>query len=80
MKFVREMIVEQLGISEDQITPEARLEQDLGADSLDVAEMTLTLETEFNISIPDANLDRDPSVDMLCEALSDVLHPEQKVD
>jgi acyl carrier protein len=80
MKFVREMIVEQLGISEEQITPEARLGQDLGADSLDIAEMTLALETEFNISIPDANLDPDPSVDMLCEVLSDVLHPEQKVD
>lgn len=50
---VKSLIASQLGISEDKITPEARLIEDLGADSLDTVEMLMTLEDEFGIAIPD---------------------------
>ena len=50
---VKSLIASQLGISGDKITPEARLIEDLGADSLDTVEMLMTLEDEFGIAIPD---------------------------
>lgn len=50
---VKSLIASQLGISEDKITAEARLIEDLGADSLDTVEMLMTLEDEFGIAIPD---------------------------
>ena len=50
---VKSLIASQLGISDDKITPEARLIEDLGADSLDTVEMLMTLEDEFGIAIPD---------------------------
>ena len=50
---VRTLIAEQLNISEDKITPETRIVEDLGADSLDMVEMLMTLEEEFGIEVPD---------------------------
>jgi acyl carrier protein len=52
---VRRDIVEILGVDVDQVTPNARLVDDLAADSLDLVELTLTVETEFSVSIPDAD-------------------------
>lgn len=53
LEKVKNLIANQLGVSEDKITPEARLIEDLGADSLDTVEMLMTLEDEFGIAIPD---------------------------
>ena len=50
---VKKLIASQLGIDEAKITEEARLIEDLGADSLDTVEMLMTLEEEFGIQIPD---------------------------
>lgn len=50
---VKELIALQLSVDVKQITPESRVVEDLGADSLDIMEMLMTLEDEFNISIPD---------------------------
>ena len=50
---VKSLIASQLGISEDKITEDSRLVEDLGADSLDTVEMLMTLEEEFGIAIPD---------------------------
>ena len=50
---VRTLIAEQLTISEDKITPETRIVEDLGADSLDMVEMLMTLEEEFGVTISD---------------------------
>jgi acyl carrier protein len=52
------ILVEQLGVEEDEVTPNARLVDDLGADSLDTVEVTMALEEEFNIEIPDADVER----------------------
>lgn len=50
---VTKIVVEQLGVSEDQVTPEAKFIEDLGADSLDQVELVMALEEEFGADIPD---------------------------
>ena len=50
---VRKVVVEQLGVSEDQVTMEASFVDDLGADSLDTVELVMALEEEFDTEIPD---------------------------
>ena len=55
---VREIIVEQLGVSADQVKPEARFIDDLGADSLDTVELIMALEEEFDVEIPDEDAEK----------------------
>ena len=50
---VKEIIVDQLGVDEKQVTTEASFIDDLGADSLDTVELVMALEEEFDIEIPD---------------------------
>lgn len=50
---VAKIVVEQLGVSEEQVTPEAKFIEDLGADSLDQVELVMALEEEFGSDIPD---------------------------
>lgn len=50
---VKEIIVEKLGVDENEVTPEASFTNDLGADSLDTVELIMEFEKEFNVSIPD---------------------------
>lgn len=50
---LKDIIVEQLGVEEDAITLTANIQDDLGADSLDVVDLITTIEDEFDISIPD---------------------------
>ena len=55
---VKEIIVEQLGVAETAITPEASFIDDLGADSLDIVELIMALEEEFDLEIPDADAEK----------------------
>lgn len=55
---VRKIVVEQLGVGEDQVTPEASFVDDLGADSLDTVELVMALEEEFNTEIPDEDAEK----------------------
>ena len=50
---VAKVVMEQLGVSEDQVKPEASFVDDLGADSLDTVELVMALEEEFDAEIPD---------------------------
>jgi len=50
---VKEIIVEQLGVDADKVTAEASFVDDLGADSLDVVELVMAFEEEFDVEIPD---------------------------
>ena len=50
---VKKIIVEQLGVEENEVTTEASITEDLGADSLDQVELVMAFETEFGIDIPD---------------------------
>ena len=55
---VRDLVAEQLGISKDSITKDSNIVDDLGADSLDVIEMLMTLEDEYGITIPDEKINQ----------------------
>jgi len=55
---VKEVIVEQLNVSPDEVKPEAKFVEDLGADSLDVVEMIMALEEKFEIEIPDSEAEK----------------------
>ena len=55
---VKKIIVEQLGVDEAEVTMEASITDDLGADSLDQVELVMAFETEFNIDIPDEEAEK----------------------
>ena len=55
---VKDIIVEQLGVKPDQVTPEAKFVEDLGADSLDIVELIMALEEEFGIEVPDEQAEK----------------------
>jgi acyl carrier protein len=59
---VKEIIMDKLGVEESQISNEASFTNDLGADSLDIVELVMGFETEFNISIPDEDAEKIGSV------------------
>ena len=58
MAKVKEIIVEQLGVNADQVTPEAKMIEDLGADSLDAVELVMAIEEEFEIEVPDEDAEK----------------------
>lgn len=55
---VKEIIVEQLGVNAEQVTPEASFIDDLGADSLDTVELVMAFEEEFGAEIPDEDAEK----------------------
>jgi len=57
-KRVKEIIVEQLGVNENEVTPEAKFVDDLGADSLDLVELVMALEEEYNREISDEEAEK----------------------
>lgn len=59
---VKEIIVDQLGVEEDEVTLEASFIEDLGADSLDIVELIMALEEEFGLEIPDDEAEKIASV------------------
>ncbi len=50
---IKEIIVEQLGVDAEKVTPDARFVEDLGADSLDTVELVMAFEDKFSIEVPD---------------------------
>ena len=59
---VKKIIVEQLTVNPDQVTPEAKFMEDLGADSLDNVELIMALEEEFGLEVPDEEVEKLQSV------------------
>ena len=59
---VKEIIIEQLGVAETAVVPDASFIDDLGADSLDIVELIMALEEEFDLEIPDADAEKIVSV------------------
>ena len=55
---VKQMIVEQLGVSESEVKSEAKFIDDLGADSLDIVELIMALEDEYGLEIPDEDAEK----------------------
>ncbi len=59
---VKGIIVEQLGVDEEEVTPDASFVDDLGADSLDTVELVMAFEEEFGLEIPDEDAEKITSV------------------
>jgi acyl carrier protein len=72
---VQDVLMQQLGLAREQLTPEARIMGDLGADSLDVVEITMLLEEAFQLTIPDEQAENDPTVEELCAIVAKLLGP-----
>tara|TARA_B100000809_G_C15082682_1_gene510232 strand:- start:193 stop:435 length:243 start_codon:yes stop_codon:yes gene_type:complete len=68
---VSEIIVEQLGVNAEQVTAEASFVEDLGADSLDVVELVMAFEEEFNAEIPDEDAEKLQTVGSVIQYLQD---------
>ena len=64
---VKEIIVEQLGVAENTVTSEASFIDDLGADSLDIVELIMSLEEEFDMEIPDTDAEKIVTVNDVVE-------------
>ena len=69
---VKDIIVEQLGVNPEQVTPTASFIEDLGADSLDTVELVMALEEEFGHEIPDEEAEKLQSVGDVIKYIEDV--------
>lgn len=58
LEKIKEIVVEQLGVDAEQVTPEANFIEDLGADSLDTVELIMAFEEEFDVEIPDTDAEK----------------------
>ncbi len=68
---VKEIIVEQLGVAENAVTEESSFIDDLGADSLDIVELIMALEEEFDIEIPDNDAEKVVTVGDVVDYIKD---------
>ncbi len=68
---VKKIIAEQLGVEEDDVVPEAKFVEDLGADSLDTVELVMALEEEFEIEIPDEDAEKIQTVGAAIEFIKE---------
>lgn len=68
---VKKIIVEQLGVAETSVTMEASFIDDLGADSLDIVELIMALEEEFDMEIPDEDAEKIVSVSEVVDYIKD---------
>ena len=68
-----EIIANQLGVEASEISPEANVVDDLGADSLDVVELVMALEEEFDLEIPDEDAERIVSVQNIFDYMGNAL-------
>lgn len=69
---MREIVVDQLGVKPEQVTPEAKFIEDLGADSLDVVELVMALEEEFGHEIPDEEAEKLTTVGDVVKYIEDL--------
>lgn len=69
---VRDIIVDQLGVDPDEVTMESSFIDDLGADSLDIVELIMALEEEFDVEIPDEDAEKIKTVGDVVEYLNNL--------
>ena len=80
LEKMKEIIAEQLGVEEDEIRPDTSFKEDLGADSLDLFELTMALEEEYDTEIPAEELEDIETVGDVIEYLREKGIDEQAVD
>jgi acyl carrier protein len=73
---VKKIIVDKLGVDENEVVVEANFIQDLGADSLDTVELIMEFEKEFDVSIPDEQAEKIQTVGQAVEYLESQVNPE----
>lgn len=71
-KAVIDILVEQLDVKADQVIPDAKIQEDLCADSLDVMEIIMAVEERFDVSVPDEKAERVSTVGDLQEAIAEL--------
>jgi acyl carrier protein len=74
LQTIDDILIEQLGVNREQIAPDAEIMRDLGADSLDMAEIAMLVEDRFALTISDVEFEKVVTVADLREALSTLLH------
>ena len=80
LEKMKEIIAEQLGVEEDEIKPDTSFKEDLGADSLDLFQLTMALEEEYDTEIPAEELEDIETVGDVIEYLREKGIDEQAVD
>ncbi|AWU44114.1 acyl carrier protein [Blattabacterium punctulatus] len=75
---VKSLIVEKLSVEENEIFPKASFTNDLGADSLDIVELIMEFEKEFNISISDEKAEKITTVGEAIQAIKNILDEKKK--
>ena len=68
---VKEILVDQLGVEEEKVTMEASIVDDLGADSLDLVDLVMSLEEEFDVEIPDEQVENIKTVGDIVKYIED---------
>lgn len=68
---VREILVDQLDVEEDAVTMDANIQNDLGADSLDIVDLVMSLEEEFDCEIPDEEIENIKTVGDIVKYIED---------
>ncbi len=70
---IKQIVADQLGIDEDEVAPEASFIDDLGADSLDIVELIMAFEEEFDLEIPDEDAEKITTVQDAVDYINDHL-------
>jgi len=70
---IKQIVADQLGIDEDEVVPEASFIDDLGADSLDIVELIMAFEEEFDLEIPDEDAEKITTVQDAIDYINDHL-------
>ena len=68
---IKDIIVEKLSVNAEQVTPEAKFIEDLGADSLDIVELVMAFEEEFGVEVPDSDAEKLLSVGDVVKYIED---------
>lgn len=75
---VKKIVVEQLGVKEDEVTGDASFVDDLGADSLDTVELVMALEEEFETEIPDEDAEKITTIQQAVDYISSHMKEDSK--
>lgn len=68
---IKAILAEQFSVDEDSITPDTNIQEDLGADSLDVVDLIMSIEEEFEIEVPDSEAENIKTVSALVQYIED---------
>ena len=77
-KKVKEIIIEQLGVDDEKVNLDTNIQEDLGADSLDIVDLIMSLEEEYDIEIPDEDVEKIKLVDDIVKYIDGKLNKTEE--